>query len=147
MNISSKALWMTLMAMAVVAMRGVEAVAEQAAPATIMLQMSGKVLSVDAQRRLLLVESEQRIGTSPATQRIDFVLDKETVITEGVKRLQPTELEVGEQVQIGYTLRDGKKLARSITVQQPGAAASPAGAKTPAIPEASSEPAASDIPR
>lgn len=131
MNLFSKTCRVLIMMAAALAVtRGLDAVAEQASPATIMLQMSGKVLSVDPQRRMLLVESKQRIGTSPATQRIDFVLDQQTVITEGVKRLQPAELEVGEQVQVEYTLRDGKKLARSITVQQPGGASSPAGANT-----------------
>ena len=123
---------MTLLVLAGTGGRGAEAeYAAQPGTALQSLQLSGKVLSVDLQRKTLLLQPEQRPGAIPVAVRINFVVDQHTIITEGARQVQAAELQVGEHVQVEYTIKDGKNIAHEITIQEPAGTASSAAPTTP----------------
>lgn len=113
---------------------GARLAAAQHVPSTGMQLVAGKILSIDPKAKLVKVESEEVVGSIPMSRRIEFVLADTTVITEGARRLQPQNLEVGTAVRVEYTSERGKHIARSISVQPAGESTlSPADSTVPAI--------------
>ncbi len=107
------------------------AVAQVAQPVG-MQQVSGRIQSVDPKAKLVKVEAEKAIGAVSTSQPMEFSLADTTVITEGVRMLRPEELRVGRNVQIEYTIEQGRHIAQLISVQAPNEGARlPEGAAAP----------------
>lgn len=110
------------------------------------LQMTGKILAIDTNGKVMRLEADSRAGGAIAggiKQVLDMALTEETVITKAGAQAKPEDLKFGEQVQIAYDVEQGKNIARAVVVQEPGqampadSAAPQAGAVTePAPPPA-----------
>ncbi len=71
--------------------------------------ISGKIASIDPRQRTLMVQSE----LLPAKE---FVVDAQTKITDGQRPLQLEQLRPDAEVTIRYVEEEGRRKARSITV-------------------------------
>lgn len=108
---------------------GLFAVRGQVLPSLGQTQISGKILSVDLQKKTLRVEAEKPAGTASVKQPMDISFTDQTRVTkEGGQQAQPADLRTGESVRIEFAAQNGKNVARSISIQ-------PAGAGAPGAPE------------
>ncbi|MBI3996051.1 MAG: hypothetical protein HY352_00175 [Candidatus Omnitrophica bacterium] len=105
-------------------------VAAKHAPAY-MLHVSGKVLAIDAKAEILRLEAEKPLDALSGGRLVDFAINGKTVIAKEDRRVQPTELQFGEQVQIEYVVERGKNVARSITVDESTQIHTPKDVDTP----------------
>lgn len=82
-------------------------------------QISGTIAAVDAASGRLTLD--EGFGPGGVPQRVELVVDDETIVSKGGIRLTPADLEAGEDtVTIQYAARDGKRLfARTITFEEP----------------------------
>jgi len=97
---------------------GVSSVSAQLVPSVGMQEVSGKILSIDPATRVLRLEAEQSVGTLETTQLMEFLLAKQTIITEGVRTLQPTDLKTLTPVEVEYRIEGGKPVAHAINVYE-----------------------------
>lgn len=107
----------------------------QVMPSASLQQISGKVLLVDPAKNLLKVEAEPQAGSASKAQVMEFALTSDTAITEGARKLQPTELRMGAKVQVGYRIEGRKNIAQLISVQKPaqaGESTTPESTQAPA---------------
>jgi len=84
-----------------------------------LLQAAGKITSLDVQRGAVKLVSMAQADQPSSESPITFFLAAETQISQGIKRLKPEQLKVGDQIVVEYSAKDGKNTAHSITVQEP----------------------------
>lgn len=94
----------------------------QAMPSNGLQQISGKILSVDPANHFLKLQAEKSALTGMIAAPIGFTLSADTIITEGARKLQPSDLQTGAVVQVAYKIEGGRQIAQSIDVQQPASA-------------------------
>ena len=125
------------------ASRGVLRAAEMSMGPSKLLQVSGKIVSIDLVRRELMVE-EKQLGIFPRGQTKSFVWNAETAIhgPEDSQRLTPKQLVPGSLITLDYHVENGRNVAHSITVKEAMTGPQAATPQTPATQEESSGPAA-----
>jgi hypothetical protein len=88
------------------------AVAQNPAANPSMSIATGKVSQVDPQGKILRLQSGLLLR--------DFAVDDKTEISDGSKELELRDLKPGAEVTIHYTEDQGKRLSRTITVEEAG---------------------------
>ena len=95
-------------------------------------QVSGTIRSVDAEQRIMQLEispSAGRIAGAKKGTTMDFVLPNSAVVGEEARNLQPTDLQVGAEAHVFYTVENGKNVAQSIHFQHERTTRTPAPIK------------------
>jgi hypothetical protein len=109
--------------------------AEEAQQPATLPRTSGEIVSVDAVGGVLALKESAKLDPAAAPQPTSFLVDAQTVISKDQQPLKLTDLQVGDQVTIEYTTKDGKNVTSSITVQSP---TEPKSQHPAAVPEAKS---------
>lgn len=126
------------------------------------MQMTGKILAIDVNGKILRLEAESQAGGAMPggiKQVLDVALTDQTLITKAGEQAKPEDLKFGEQVQVDYDVEQGKNVAKAVTVQEPGAAVptdsaaptadsvtAPAPAASPAAEPAPALPSEGEVP-
>lgn len=84
---------------------------QQPANPELLKEVIGKIANVNSQERQLSIKT----GLFGSTH---FLVDWNTVISQGNKRLRLTDLSAGDQVEVQYASQGGRNIARLISVVQ-----------------------------
>ncbi len=92
------------------------AAAEEVAKTAPMFEkLTGKIVSVDPERRVLTLDREP--GPNMTTQREGFYVAQETLISKDGVPLKFDDLQIGpDVVTVEYLVEEGKQVAKSITI-------------------------------
>jgi len=120
MNAVSKTLWCVMGvagALGLVSGRDAVAAVEPQASATIP-EIWGTIIAVDPTRNALTLEHQS--ASAERAQRTEFRIDDGTIISKAGVRLQPADLQAGEErLAIQYATEGSTVLARTITFEEP----------------------------
>jgi len=85
-----------------------------------LLMSTGKVASLDIQRQVL------QLQTLPVGTPAEFEVGSNPEVRNGDQRFTLSQLKAGDEVEIQYSVEDGKRVARTIQVME-GESAKPRG--------------------
>jgi hypothetical protein len=71
-------------------------------------QFNGALLNLDLQGSRLVVKNKRT--------EAQFILTSETAYKEGRRAVRPTNLKEGMKIRVRYIERDGKRIARTVTI-------------------------------